>query len=97
MAEVTAIKKAVNFAFHRFSYKEVRIISDSLSSILPIINLNGERLIFDEIRQQIRIQENINIEWISAYVDNPGNELADMMAKNALDSVVTDIEYYMNN
>lgn len=62
MAEVTVIKRAVDFAFKSYGNKEITIIMDSLSTVLSTVNLNEERLIFDEIRQQIRTHGYSNVE-----------------------------------
>lgn len=95
MAEGRAIGKAVDYVFNNLENYETLIISDSLSSISAIINLNEVRVPFGDIRTQIK--NHGSLLWMKAHNGNPGNELGNAIAKKSLGRDTIDIDYYLNN
>ena len=92
--ELIAISKALEI-IAKTSYKNVVILSDSLSALKALHSRRSSRpdLVHDVLYDcHLLISRgcNVSFEWTPAHVDITGNEHADKLAKNALDH--TEIE-----
>ncbi|CAK1546358.1 unnamed protein product [Leptosia nina] len=86
-AELLAIIKALEALSHGTWEEEINILSDSLSSIKAITELNSNHQLVFQIKNKIRELQDQNIvvklNWIKAHVGLIGNERADELAKEA--------------
>jgi len=100
-AELTAIKLAIEWIKTATSGRYV-IFSDSLSSLLALnatdINQTSRPNLIQEIKTEIQViskTSEIQLAWIPSHVGIKGNELADMLAKEATkhDQVSTEVKH----
>lgn len=95
-AELFSIERAINHAKEKH-FQSFRICSDSLSSLLAIVNFTNHNFLATTIRQKIckLKQQNVKIEliWIRGHVGIQGNEMVDQVAKDAAQSTINEFNY----
>lgn len=89
-AELIAIREAVD-QIKQQQYKQTVILSDSLSALQSLQNRSGNRpdlvnTILLEIHALAAQGVEIRLEWVPAHVGINGNEIADNIAKDALNN-----------
>ena len=89
-AELVAILEAVKYALES-PLKNYTICSDSMSALQSMRNIYTENKIVIDILQKIRHLK-INFIWIPGHCSIKGNELADSLAKEALE-IPTNLNY----
>ncbi|GBM93049.1 Putative protein in type-1 retrotransposable element R1DM [Araneus ventricosus] len=81
-AELLAIHQAI--LHHINSKTQVKIWSDSLSSLQAILNPTSPHPLVRDIQKQLQSKNNIYIGWVKAHIGHYGNETADELAKKAI-------------
>ncbi|GBM37136.1 hypothetical protein AVEN_205580-1 [Araneus ventricosus] len=81
-AELLAIHQAI--LHHINSKTQVKIWSDSLSSLQAILNPTSPYPLVRDIQKQLQSKNNIYIGWVKAHIGHYGNETADELAKKAI-------------
>lgn len=81
MAEMVTIKEALDYAIMKFENHKIFIVTDSVSSLLSIINDNENRTFIENIRHKLYLYDNIMIRWIKAHVGNIMNDRAEEIPK----------------
>ncbi|CAK1553159.1 unnamed protein product, partial [Leptosia nina] len=85
-AELLAILKALEALSDTWG-EEINILSDSLSSIKAITELNSNHQLVYEIKSKFKEFEinnkTVNLLWVKAHIGLKGNERADVLAKEA--------------
>ncbi|GBM82217.1 hypothetical protein AVEN_265661-1, partial [Araneus ventricosus] len=77
-AELLAIHQAI--LHHINSKTQVKIWSDSLSSLQAILNPTSPHPLVRDIQKQLQSKNNIYIGWVKAHIGHYGNETADELA-----------------
>ncbi|XP_055943516.1 uncharacterized protein LOC129974207 [Argiope bruennichi] len=80
-AELTAIKEACHWAINQDL--QIKIWSDSESSLHSIQAINTKSAIAQEIQEVLLNSTNIRLGSVKAHADNKGYEIADQLAKRA--------------
>ncbi|GBM84338.1 hypothetical protein AVEN_99916-1 [Araneus ventricosus] len=78
-AEILAIRMAAS-SLHR----QIKIWTDSLSSLMAILNPKSHHSIVREIQTLLLSHKHIHLRWLKAHVGYLGNEYADHLAKEAI-------------
>ncbi|GBO22192.1 hypothetical protein AVEN_211761-1 [Araneus ventricosus] len=81
-AEILAIKMAIEAAFSL--HRPIKIWTDSLSSLIVILNPKTHHSMVREIHTLLLSHKNIHLRWLKAHVGYLGNEFADQLAKEAI-------------
>ncbi|GBL53717.1 hypothetical protein AVEN_122121-1 [Araneus ventricosus] len=81
-AEILAIKMAIVAAssLHRL----IKIWTDSLSSLMAILNPKSHRSMVREIQTLLLSHKHIHLRWLKAHVGYLDNECTDQLAKEAI-------------
>ena len=84
-AELFAIKQAALYIASREIGRPIWFFVDSQASLRALLSETiRSRLVFDMIRCLNDIRTNVNLIWVPAHTGVIGNELADALAKDAL-------------
>ncbi|GBN41242.1 Putative protein in type-1 retrotransposable element R1DM [Araneus ventricosus] len=84
-AELAAIKHAVSWAVEN-NYT-INIHTDSLSSIMALKSAHSRSRFVNSAKQTIHpYKDKVGLSWVKAHVGVPGNEWADLQAKQAIDT-----------
>ncbi|GBN92422.1 Putative protein in type-1 retrotransposable element R1DM [Araneus ventricosus] len=86
-AELLAISKGI--LHHSNSNTHIQIWSDSLSSLQAILNPTSPHPLVRNIQNQLHAKNNINLGWIKAHIGHYGNEIADSLAKKAINEGIS--------
>ncbi|GBN35754.1 hypothetical protein AVEN_253863-1 [Araneus ventricosus] len=89
--EMTTIYEAAKYAVTLQS--DIKIWSDSQSSLKTIANGSTSNKIEREIQTLLLHYTNIRLGWTRAYVGYLGNEMADYLAKTAITTVGVSIHH----
>ncbi|GBM46633.1 hypothetical protein AVEN_181210-1 [Araneus ventricosus] len=65
-------------------HRPIKIWTDSLSSLMAILNPKSHRSIVREIQTLLLSHKHIHLRWLKAHVGYLGNECADQLAKEAI-------------
>ncbi|GBN67587.1 hypothetical protein AVEN_73896-1 [Araneus ventricosus] len=96
MAEVVAIRQAVNYIIGR-QLRRAKIISDSRSALMSLASVHERRVIITEIKDIIReYLGDIQLIWIRAHRGFEGNERADQLAKMASTKDHVDFFFFLS-
>ena len=87
LAIVKALKKLRKMQTTQRSHRTAAIHTDSRITLEAIANPRNHQSLVESIRKEIRILEEdewiVHFAWVKAHDNNPGNELADLLAKEA--------------
>ncbi|GBN47635.1 hypothetical protein AVEN_110409-1 [Araneus ventricosus] len=86
-AELFAISQAI--LHHTNSNAQIKIWTDSLSSLQAILNPTSPHDLVRNIQNQLQSKDNIDLGWIKAHIGHYGNETADALAKKAINEGIT--------
>ncbi|GBL76671.1 hypothetical protein AVEN_53371-1 [Araneus ventricosus] len=81
-AEILAIKMVIEAASSL--YRPIKIWTDSLSSLMAILNPKSHHSMVREIQTLLLSHKHIHLRWLKAHVGYLGNECADQLAKEAI-------------
>ncbi|GBM93261.1 hypothetical protein AVEN_180793-1 [Araneus ventricosus] len=81
-AEILAIRMAIEAASSL--HRPIKIWTDSLSSLMAILNPKSYHSIVREIQTLLLSHKHIHLRWLKAHVGYLGNECADQLAKEAI-------------
>ncbi|GBN08414.1 hypothetical protein AVEN_84240-1 [Araneus ventricosus] len=81
-AEILAIRMAIEAASSL--HRPIKIRTDSLSSLMAILNPKSHHSIVREIQTLLLSHKHIHLRWLKAHVGYLGNECADQLAKEAI-------------
>ncbi|GBN25697.1 Retrovirus-related Pol polyprotein from type-1 retrotransposable element R1, partial [Araneus ventricosus] len=81
-AEILAIRMAIEAASSL--HRPIKIWTDSLSSLMAILNPKSHHSIVREIQTLLLSHKHIHLRWLKAHVGYLGNECADQLAKEAI-------------
>ncbi|GBL72270.1 hypothetical protein AVEN_115233-1 [Araneus ventricosus] len=81
-AEILAIRMAIEAASSL--HRPIKIWTDSLSSLMAILNPKSHHSIVREIQTLLLSHKHIHLRWLKAHVCYLGNECADQLAKEAI-------------
>jgi len=83
------------------SHRTAAIHADSRITLEAIANTRNHQSLFESIRKGIRTLEVdewiVHFTWVKAHDNNPGNELADLLAKEAACENSLQISYHKYN
>ncbi|GBM53317.1 Putative protein in type-1 retrotransposable element R1DM [Araneus ventricosus] len=85
-AELTALKEAIQYASENLKNQQVKVYIDNQASLYAIANPKTKAQMVRQIFKHLIDSPNIQVSWIKAHVDYPGNEKADELAKEATTS-----------
>ena len=92
-AELTAIQLALE-QIHTMPQKDTVIFSDSLSALQGLANLDMTDALLSDVRTRMhnlsKEGSKLELAWIPSHVGIHGNEIADKLAKEALDNTTID-------
>ncbi|GBM01699.1 hypothetical protein AVEN_271947-1 [Araneus ventricosus] len=81
-AAILAIRMAIEAASSL--HRPIKIRTDSLSSLMAILNPKSHYSIVREIQTLLLSHKHIHLRWLKAHVGYLGNECADQLAKEAI-------------
>lgn len=86
-AELQAIKSAIFWYFESIPNEKALILSDSLSGLLSLQDMDSETVLVVDIISMLQAKSHdIKFTWIRGHTGESGNELADTLAKQATSS-----------
>ncbi|GBN65934.1 hypothetical protein AVEN_41174-1 [Araneus ventricosus] len=86
------IHKAIDCILDHQLY-DIKIVSDSRSALMTVTSLNDQRELIWNIKNKLKGREDIELMWVRAHMGERGNELADMLAKDAANREMTDVQF----
>ncbi|GBM81979.1 hypothetical protein AVEN_221733-1 [Araneus ventricosus] len=92
MAEVVAIHKATDYILDH-ELNDVKIVSDSRSALMTVESLSDNREFIWQIKKMLKDREDIKLMWVRAHKGEMGNERADLLAKEAFNRDLIDVQF----
>ncbi|GBN15678.1 hypothetical protein AVEN_170954-1 [Araneus ventricosus] len=92
VSEIFAIHKAIDYILDHELY-DVKIVSNSRSALMTIESLSDNREFIWQIKKRLKDREGIKLMWVRAHKGEMGNELADLLAKEASNRDLIDVEF----
>ncbi|GBL95466.1 hypothetical protein AVEN_154850-1 [Araneus ventricosus] len=86
-----AIHKAIDYILDH-ELNDVKIVSDSRSAVMIVESLSNNREFIWQIKKRLKDREDIKLMWVRAHKGEMGNERADLLAKEASNRDMIDVQ-----
>lgn len=97
-AEISAIKKAAKWlAYYRIRSEDIRIVTDSQAAIRSLTGVYTTSGLVRECQSslnEVAEHSNLTLLWVRGHCDNPGNIVADGLAREGADRRAEDIDQF---
>ncbi|GBN75407.1 hypothetical protein AVEN_195045-1 [Araneus ventricosus] len=91
MAEVFALHEVIDYILDH-ELNGVKIVSDSRSALMTVESLSDREFIW-QIKERLKDKEDIKLMWARAHKGEMGNERADLLAKEASNGDLIDVQF----